>query len=286
MEEEAENPQKEIKSQKKKSARHASRKPPPKDFLRDNISSSSMRSRRSSILPPNTDRSNSIQKDLLLTRTSSSDKLLQPPSRLTMRRASMQPIAIHRLQNPRNQSDHSTSMEKLLENQSLKRTSIGDSKHLLKIDKSVDEEGEEEGDHVKDEVDKSKEKSKKVSGHALLINLMKQNVGEVKLSTEQKALHEAYHTLIHEYKRRKALRNKTGLVFKRARSKIKDMLKVKNAWTGGAEGKDFLTQLKVNKESDLELKSRSQFLQKRKVAIKKKSGHHHDVVNYTEADRI
>ena len=76
------------------------------------------------------------------------------------------------------------------------------------------------------------------------------------------------------------------MVFKRARSKIKDMLKVKNAWTGGAEGKDFFKDLKkVHKESDLELKSRSQFLQQRKVAIKKK-GAKQNVVNETDADRI
>ena len=118
---------------------------------------------------------------------------------------------------------------------------------------------------------------------------MKQNVGEVDLTAEQKALHEAYHTLLHEYKRRKDLRKKTGVVFKRARNKIKDMLRVQKAWTGDSGGKDFLKELKSHKESDLQLKSRSQFLQKRKAALKKdekKSSHHHNVVNYADADRI
>ena len=123
-------------------------------------------------------------------------------------------------------------------------------------------------------------------GHALLIDLMKQNVGEVDLTAEQKALHEAYHTLMHEYKRREKLRNKTVAVFKRARSKINKMLIAKNAWKVGAEGKDFFKDFKKAKPSDLELKSNSQFLQKRKIAMKKENKPHHNIVNYTDADRI
>ena len=275
LEEEAENSPKEVKSQKKKSYRQAARKPQKKDFLQSNISS--LQSRRSSIMPQPKDRSNSMQKE--------ADKLLLPSTRLSMRRASLQPIAIRRLQVPKSQIDHSNSIDQLVEDKSLKLKSINESKRISKIHKSVDEEVEKE-DNSKDEVDKCKEENKKLSGHALLINLMKQNVGEVKLSPEQKALHEAYHTLIDEYERRKKLRQKTGVVFKRARNKIREMIRVKSAWTAGAEGKDVFKGLKSHKESDLELKSRSQFLQKRKVAIKKTKGQHHNVVNYNDADRV
>ena len=68
-----------------------------------------------------------------------------------------------------------------------------------------------------------------------------------------------------------------------ARNKIKNMLRAKNAWDGNAHGKDLLDSLRANKESDLQLKSRSQFLQKRKAASRKQK---HHVVNYFDNDRI
>ena len=48
-------------------------------------------------------------------------------------------------------------------------------------------------------------------------------------------------------------------------------------------GKELISMRKTKKESDLELKSRSQFLQKRKAASRKID---HTVVAYNDADRI
>ena len=122
-----------------------------------------------------------------------------------------------------------------------------------------------------------------LAGHNLLVSLMKKNVGEVKLTAEQKALHEAFHTLMDELKRRRKARKDTGEKFKRAQSKIKNMLKAKTAWNGTEEGKQFLKTFKANTESDLQLKSRSTFLQKRKAAVKKEV---HSVISYSDKDRI
>ena len=126
----------------------------------------------------------------------------------------------------------------------------------------------------------------KLSGHELLMNLIKKNVGEVKLTAEQKALHDAYHTLLEEYKRRKKVRQKTGIIFGRTTQRIKEMIKVKNLWSGGKGGKEMMAnyvKMVPKKESDLQLKSRSQFLQKRRANEKRRGS---AVVNYNEADRI
>ena len=195
--------------------------------------------------------------------------------RMTLRRASLQPMTLNKFQLNKNQKTHGRSSEHL------KKAKMLQPEGSLN---SVNEDKKEEKEDIDGKDEKGEnEEPKKLTGRALLLSLMKENVGEKDLTPEQKALHESYHTLLNEYKRRKQLRQKTGVVFKRARNKIRNMLRAKNAWDGNAHGKDLLDNLRANKESDLQLKSRSQFLQKRKAATRKQK---HHVVNYLDNDRI
>ena len=240
-----------------------------KDFLQNNISSIS---RQGSGRSSNLSREGSSRSSNL-----SVPKVGEGSStpRMTLRRASLQPMTLNKFQLNRSQKKQGRSSEHLKKAKMLQPEGSLD---------SVNEDKKEEKEEIENKVENDeKEESKKLTGRALLLSLMKENVGEKDLTPEQKALHESYHTLLNEYKRRKQLRQKTGVVFKRARNKIKNMLRAKNAWDGNAHGKDLLDTLRANKESDLQLKSRSQFLQKRKAATRKQK---HHVVNYFDNDRI
>ena len=255
-EESPENSPQEVRKQRKRKVFKKSKSQ--KDFLQSNISSVGRRG--SSV------RSNKGSSSNLSVPNPGEYSLNQ---KMTLRRASLQPMTLNKFQLNKNQKYHGKSIEQLKEAKKLHPEGSLD---------SVNEDNKEEKEDKE-----AKEEPKKLTGRALLCSLMKENIGEKDLTPEQKALHEAYHTLLNEYKRRKQLRQKTGIVFKRARSKIKNMLRAKNAWNGDQEGKDFLDLLKSNKESDLQLKCRSQFLQKRKAATRKQ---HHHVVLYSDKDRI
>ena len=262
VEEESEESPPEVRKRKKKLKKAKSQK----DFLQSNISSVQRRGSSSRLMKHQNSQGSSTN---LSVSKGGENTLGVPSPRMSMRRASLQPLAVNRIQHIKSQKHHGKSSEHLLEDKKL---------HPDKKFDSVD-------DDIKEEKNDSpeKEEKKKLTGRALLLSLMKENVGEKDLTPEQKALHEAYHTLLNEYKRRKQLRQKTGVVFKRARSKIRNMLRAKSAWNGAPEGQEILDLLRKNKESDLQLKSRSQFLQKRKAAVRKQ---HHHVVNYSAEDRI
>lgn len=144
----------------------------------------------------------------------------------------------------------------------------------------LSEESKEEDDD--DDNEKESELSKK-GGHELLMGLIRKNV---KLTAEQRALHEAYKSLMEEYNRRKQQRQKTGIIFKRARNKIRDMISISRAW-GDTTAMMALSRKGAvqKKESDLQLKSRSQFLQQRRQ--KKRGGANTKAdVAFEDADRI
>ena len=260
------------KNSSKQHRRGSLRKPRQKDFLQDNIASIASRT--------------GSTKRLSKERQSSDSLSPQASVGITMRRASIQTLAVGRFESNKFRNDSfSEAFPKprrgsvnpsLLEDKSSKNKSGNDS--------GITTPSESNSNVPGSPIEKSVVKSKNRTGADLLMDLMKKNVGEVELSSEQKALHEAYHTLVDEYQRRRKLREKTGAVFKRARTKILEMLKTKNAWGGNfANGKELISMRKTKKESDLELKSRSQFLQKRKAASRKID---HTVVAYNDADRI
>ena len=261
-EEESEGSPQEVRKRKKKFKKTKSQK----DFLQSNISSVQRRGSSSRLIKHQGSQGSSTN---LSVPKGGENSLNVPNPRMSMRRASLQPLAVNRIHHIKNQKYPGKSSEHLQEDKK------------LHPDKKLDSVDDDAKDQKNDSPDK--EETKKLTGRALLLSLMKENVGEKDLTPEQKALHEAYHTLMNEYKRRKQLRQKTGVVFKRARSKIKNMLRAKNAWNGNPEGQELIDLLRKNKESDLQLKSRSQFLQKRKAATRKQK---HTVVNYSEADRI
>ena len=93
-------------------------------------------------------------------------------------------------------------------------------------------------------------------GDNLLLNLMEKNVKEGEFTPEQKTLYEAHDVLMAEYRRRKDQRHKVGGLFAKNKRNLKSILQ--NAISRG------------HVESDLQLKARSQDLQKRRRDKKKK----------------
>ena len=260
------------KNSSKQHRRGSLRKPRQKDFLQDNIASIASRT--------------GSTKRLSKERQSSDSLSPQASVAITMRRASIQTLAVGRFESNKFRNDSFSEAFPKPRRGSVNPSLLEDktSKNKSGNDSGITTPSESNSNVPGSPIEKSVVKSKNRTGADLLMDLMKKNVGEVELSSEQKALHEAYHTLVDEYQRRRKLREKTGAVFKRARTKILEMLKTKNAWGGNfANGKELISMRKTKKESDLELKSRSQFLQKRKAASRKID---HTVVAYNDADRI
>ena len=112
-------------------------------------------------------------------------------------------------------------------------------------------------DKLKETENKTKEtQDDDVQDEDLLLKLMKKNVKESEFTPEQKALYDAHDTLLDEFKRRKAQRQKIGALIRKKAWSLRGLLGEAKCKSG---------------ESDLTLKARSMDLQKHKKQAKKES---------------
>lgn len=135
-----------------------------------------------------------------------------------------------------------------------------------KDDKHTEENKEQEEDsNINDNDNETPQtKEKQVNDKELLVQLMKKNIKLTESSaSDETALYEAYDLLMEEYQRRRAQRRKVGGLLKRKVNQIKNLL-------GEAR----------RPQSDLELKARSQDLQKSKSRGRRR------IVDYNDPDKI
>ena len=101
--------------------------------------------------------------------------------------------------------------------------------------------------------------------------LMKKNVKESEFTPEQKALYDAHDTLLDEFKRRKAQRQKIGALIRKKAWSLRGLLANAKCKSG---------------ESDLTLKARSMDLQKHKKQAKKEKRRLSSYGQVTDTNRI